>query len=178
MGLLTRDRPRGNEVATDMLRSLAVVLLFVLVAGVWFIFARSRSDPVRTIDYRPELRAARAAAAYHVLAPAGLPASWRPTSARHAVTGRALAFHLGLVTPKGRYADVDESDGPAAAFVQAQLGPRPRPLSTVPVGGGRWQELSGARGELALARLSGDVTVVVHGSAGLDELVRLAAALR
>src|SRR4051794_12019348 len=108
MGLLTRTTPRGQEVAADMVRSLGVVLLFVLVAGAWFIFGRSRPDPVRAIDYQPELRAARAAAPYHVLAPVGLPPSWRATSARHAVGdgGSTLAFHLGLVTPRGRYADV------------------------------------------------------------------------
>jgi hypothetical protein len=180
MGLLANTKTRGNEVASDMVRSIAVVLLFVVVAGMWFLFVRPHPDLVHPIDYGPELRAARSAATYHVLAPVGLPPSWRATSARHERTagGSTVTFHLGFVTPEGRYADLDESNGDAATFVRTELGEHPSALSTITVAGSRWQQLRAAHGELALARQNGGVTVLVHGSAAIAELTRLAGALR
>jgi hypothetical protein len=182
MGLLVGGKRRGTEVVSDMVRSLGVVLVFVFAFGAFFLFGRGHPDPVHVVDYAPELRAARSVAPYHVVAPVGLPPTWRATSARHTTSGtgtqRQVTFHLGFVTPRGGYASVDETNGPAQPLVHDQLGQHPRPLSTVTLGAATWQELRAAHDELALVRTSAGVTVVVHGAAGMGELAALATALR
>ena len=167
-------RRRGQETVGDMLRSLAVVGLGVLLF-IAFI-PRHHHSAVHTIDYSTDLSAARHAANYHVLAPVALPKGWRATSVRiaHDKAGH-VEFHLGFVTPHNQYAEIEESDADVAAFVQQQLGSGTRQVANP---AGQWQELRGAKGELALLSATGQPTVIVTGSAKLPELTTLASSLQ
>ena len=180
MGLLSPNKQRGTEAPGDIVRSLLAVLVVVLVVGVYFLFARPHPDPVHVVAVGPELRAARADAPYRVLAPVGLGDRWRPTSAREDTSrdGSTVAFHVGYVTPKGHYAAVEESNGPAGRVVRDALGSAPIRLSSLPIRGVTWQQVRGSGDDLGLVRVTPEVTVVVHGDAGMDELSTLAAALR
>src|SRR3954452_21270294 len=105
------DKKRGSEVVSDMLRSLAVVL--VVIVPLWFLIPHHTHQHVTVIDYRSELNQARRVSAHTLLAPSGLPSTWRATSVSSSGgSGKPIVFHLGYITPAGDYAAVEESDGP------------------------------------------------------------------
>lgn len=183
-------RRRGTETAADMVRSLGLVLGFVLVllligpARQLILPTGSNATSIKTVDTAGAIAAARSSAGYPLLAPSGLPPSWRPTSARNgggsALGGSGTTLHLGYVTPRRQYLDFEESDAPG--FVSDQLsgggGKTPQSLAPVEIDGTRWQQWRTATGQLALSQTAGRRSVVITGSAGLDELRTFAAALR
>ena len=171
------DKKRGTEVVGDMLRSLAVVI--VIIIPLWLLIPHHTHQHVTVIDYSTELSQARRVSAHPLVAPAGLPATWRPTSVSSSGgSGTPTVFHLGYVTPAGDYAALEESDGPVAAYLVTLEGKTPQSLDSVRVGTASWQQLRGTDGRLALASTATPMTVVVKGTAKLPELETLAASLR
>jgi hypothetical protein len=170
-------RPRGRQTVGDMVRSLAVVLALVGVVVVFYL--AGRPDPVvREVQYADALALARQTATYDVLAPDPLPTGWRATSARARTEGDAATWHLGLVTARGSYAAVEQSDGDRRDFVD-RFADGARPAGTVTVDGVTWDRIEGGEPEeRALVRTSRGVTTLVAGSARWDELRELAESLR
>jgi hypothetical protein len=170
-------RPRGFETAGDMVRSLALVLVVVAVV---FLLA-GRDEPgrkVTALDFTAQLDAARAQAAYDVLAPVGLGPGWKATSARGSTEGTAVTWHLGLVTPADDYAAVEQSDGARSTFLDRFVSGSDR-AGSVTIDGLTWRRLEGGEPERrALLRTSGAATTLVAGSASWGELRRLAASLQ
>ena len=166
---------RGFGSVGDMVRSMAVVLAFVLV--ILWLTPRPRTDPVRVVDYTSALEQARQTAPYDVYAPYGLDPAWRATSAR---TERgpegALMWHLGFVTPGGQYAAVEQSDGPAEAAVRRFSGTAPAVGST-DVAGATWERREDAKSRTLWRRADGSM-LAVTGTAGWPELEQLARTLR
>src|SRR5450432_1616836 len=72
------DKKRGTEVVSDMLRSLAVVA--VVIVPLWFLIPHHTHQHVTVIDYSTELNQVRRVSAHPLVAPAGLPSTWRATS--------------------------------------------------------------------------------------------------
>jgi hypothetical protein len=180
MGLFSANKRRGTEGAGDMVRSMVVVFAVVLVVGVYFLFARPHPDPVHVVDGGPALRAAQSSATYHVFAPVGLGPGWRLTSARDTTDkDHVVGLHLGYVTPRGDFAEVEEM-GPegAGTATTVKLGDHVQPLRPVTIAGTRWEH-DRVDGETVLVRSTDDgATVIVRGDAALGELVTLATALR
>ena len=173
---MARPRIRGFETLGDMVRSLAVVFLFV--AFLLVLTPRRHFDAVKEIDYTAELRAARTSAPYDVLAPVGLPDRWRATSARLEREDDAVTWHLGFVTPQDEYAALAQSDGDPLDFLDRQTNSGTL-LGSVEVDGVQWQRYyRQAKNARALVRTSGEALVVVAGTAQFAELQELAAALR
>lgn len=177
----TAGRRRGRETVADMVRSLGLVLAIVVVV---FLIARppaSTSQRVRVIDYSSDVAQARAAAPYGVLAPAGLSTRWRATSSRAEVpsagTPGPVSLHIGFVTPADAYAAVAESNIEPTTFVADQT-ERAAPDGSEQVAGTTWERRRAEGGALSLVLSGAGRTVVVTGTAGLDELHELAAALR
>ncbi|BEP12217.1 hypothetical protein acdb102_05280 [Acidothermaceae bacterium B102] len=171
------DKKRGTEVVSDMLRSLAVVI--VVIIPLWLLIPHHTRQHVTVIDYSTELSQARRVSAHPLVAPAGLPSAWRPTSVSSSGgSGTPLVFHLGYVTPAGDYAALEESDGPVAGYLVTLEGKTPQSLDSVRVGTASWQQLRGTDGRLALVSTATPTTVVVKGTAKLAELETLAASLR
>jgi hypothetical protein len=174
---------RAGRTVGDMLRSMAVVLL--LIGAVALItFRPSGGDEVRVVDYADELAGARAAAPYAVLAPVDL-AGYRATSVRFDATQDGTVWHLGFVSPLEEYVGLDQTDGPAEAFVDdltegaAQLGGSD---ASVELAGRTWQrydEGGDSEGERVrgLVTETGGATVVVSGTAGWAELEAMATAV-
>lgn len=170
-------KKRGTEVVTDMLRSLAVVA--VVIVPFWFIIPHHTKQHVTVVDYSTALNETRRVSTHPVLAPVGLPPGWRATSVSTSGGGsKPVVFHLGFLTPKGQYAAVEQSDGPAAAYLASLEGKAPRSLAPVTTGPRSWRQLLGADGRRALVSGSGGTMVVVKGTAGLPELSTLAGSLR
>jgi hypothetical protein len=170
-------KKRGTEVLTDMLLSLGVVL--VVVVPLWLIIPHHAKQTVTVVDYSSALSETRRVATGHVVAPVGLPATWRATSVSSSGGGgKPVVFHLGYLTPSNQYVDVEQSDGPSAAFLASLEGKSPQALPPVQVGATSWRQLKGADGRLALVNADDPMTVVVKGTAAPAELAAMAASLR
>jgi uncharacterized protein DUF4245 len=170
------ETKRGRSSAGDMVRSLAVV---VAVIAVVLLLSKGSSDPVTpTVDYTASLADARAQASYPVRAPAGLPKSWRSTSARVTRNGAAVEWHVGFVTPREDYAGLEQSDGPPTEFVGRFADGSDR-SGSVRIGSRTWRRLQGGKPEpRALWLREGTVSTVVAGNASWAELEQLATSLR
>ncbi len=168
---------RGRQTVSDMVRSLLLVMVIVFV--VIALNARDDSgEALRPVDYRGALAQARETAPYAVLAPIGLPDSWVPTSARVDRAGASVTWHLGLVTPAGDYAGVEQSDGDPESFV-SDFAAGGRRAGTVTISGLRWRRVEDGRPEKRALVLDGDaVTTVVAGGASWAELAALARSLQ
>ncbi len=169
---MAEDRTKRG--VRDLILSLAVVGIFVafLVAVAW----RPSPEPVRTVDPTLQLEAARAQADYPVLAPVGLSADWKPTSARFEATQTGSSWFLGYVTPDDQYIAITQTDGDPASFVAEQTldgtadGERT-------IDGQLWRQyVSGEQRSLVTTR--GGATVVVTGTVGYDQLQEFAGRLR
>jgi len=183
MGVFSPNKTRGTEDAGDMVRSIVVVLVVILVVGVYFLFARNHSEPVRVVDSGPQVSAARATAGYHVLVPVALGPGWRVTSARDSVGKRQVTLHLGYLTPQGHYAAVEEA-GPRHPYpkgtVESAVSPakNARRLAPVTIGGEHWQRWQNGRDTTLWHSAPDGAAVTVGGDAPLAELVELATSLR
>ncbi|MEV4741161.1 DUF4245 domain-containing protein [Streptomyces sp. NPDC049555] len=166
-----------TQTIRNMLLSLAVVIP-VAALSYLFIPHDGSGDPVRTIGYRVELDTARRAAPYPVAAPEGLGEGWRATSVSYKAGGKqGSAWHLGFLDPQRQYVAVEQSDGPAPAFVDEVTQRAERTGRTEKIGGAVWQRYEGPKYN-ALVREEPGVTTVVTGSATQERLMEMAAALR
>ena len=171
----------GRLNAANMLRSLLPLVVICLLIVGWMSFRQNGVDPVREVDPSNAVERAAARADYPLLAPAGLPEDYRPTSARTdagtGVEGDPVTLEIGYVTPSGDFAGFVVSDDGRAEPVRRVLDGA-RGEASVDVGGRSWIRSTTARDETALSLREGDVTVVVTGSASDEELARVAASVR
>lgn len=158
-----------------MLLSLGVVFAFIALG--WAAFIPRGGATVRVIDFHAPLQAAQSAAPYKLVSPEGLAQRWRPTSAdsTRPVQG---GFHIGFVTPSDHYAAVEQGAGAPQRVVDAALGVGSVAGESATIEGAKWELRTARDGQRALVRTSGDATVVVVGTAPLEELQQLASALR
>lgn len=180
---------RGPKTVGDMVRSLGLVLAAVVV--LLLITFRPQGRQLQVVDYRAALAQARTGSAFPLVAPVGLPAGWRATSAYFdsparpgGATGAAVAgvtsWHVGFVTPADRYAAFEQTNGIAVSTLRDVLGDPTDTGGTSRVGGATWQRWTNGPGDRrALVRTDGaGVTVVVDGSADWSVLEQLAGSLR
>ena len=136
-----------------------------------------------TVSYAGDLDRLARLAPYPALAPAGLPASWRPVSSGLAVGGGngpgTVTWQLGFMTPDGALAALAESNASAAAFVRRMTNDGTA-LPPADLNGQTWRLSSApARGQRSLYLTSAaGFTVVVTGNASWADLRELAGALR
>ncbi|PRY01919.1 DUF4245 domain-containing protein [Allonocardiopsis opalescens] len=129
-------------------------------------------------DYSAQLAALEMTDPFPVYAPAGLGPEWRPTASRVEGEGEAVTWRLGFATPQLEHASVWQA-GTAAEELVAERLAEPRPDGELNLGGEPWTRyLSGDGQRRALAREAEGVTLVVEGTASLDELAELAGSLR
>lgn len=161
----------------DLLLSLAVLGLVVAVIYV-FVPHDSHADPVKVVSFDVELGQARRDAPYPVAGPEGLGSGWRPTSVTYdASDRRRVTWHIGFVDPQRQYVAVEQSNGPAEAFVsEVTLKSHRDAGATVTVGHRTWQRYSGGR-YAALVSKEPKVTTVVLGTGSDAQLKEMAAAL-
>jgi hypothetical protein len=167
--------------AANMLRSLGPLVLLCL-AIVWFTNLRQQPEErVQTVDPTTTVQLAAARAGYAVQAPAGLDRHYLATSARtnagNARPGGPVTLEIGYLTPSRQYAGLVESDDPGAQPVHDVLDGA-TPNGSVDVAGAAWTRSTTKRGETALSRTAGAVTLLVTGSAPEKELETVVGALR
>src|SRR3954452_11475152 len=171
----------GRLSYANMLRSLLPLVLICLAIVGWNAFRQAPDEGVRQVDPSTTVALAAARAGYPILAPAGLGKDYRPTSARtdagNAAEGDPVTLEIGYLTPSEKFAGFVESDDAKAAPLRAVLDGA-RDQGTEQVGGQTWTRSTTQRGETALSRVVGQVTVVVTGSATDEELRPVAASVR
>ncbi|HEV2344889.1 MAG TPA: DUF4245 domain-containing protein [Actinocrinis sp.] len=180
----SRANSRLKTTVRDMLLSLAVIA--VPIAVVLAIEPSKPGDPVHVIDaasFQTTLSAARQAEPFTVLAPSGLPADWRLTSAYYQPPGATAGdWHVGYLTPSGGYAALEQVTEPLAAFLTDQHSDA-SPNTAAQITGatpGVWQRYTGttpAGLRTIMYYNDSKSTVIVAGSASLTELEQLATAL-
>jgi uncharacterized protein DUF4245 len=169
---------RGNKTIVDLALSL-VVLGFVVFVIYLFIPHDSNADPVQVVPFGVELGQARRTAPYPVVGPEGLGAGWRSTSVTFsAADSKNTTWHVGFVDPQQQYVAIEQSNGPADAFISSvTLHSHPDAGRTVQAGGLTWQRYTGGR-YTALVRKQPGCTTVVLGTAPDSRLTQMAAALK
>ena len=159
-----------------MLRSLAVVMVLVLM--MWFLAQPPDGDEqeLRTVDPAPDV-AAFTAEVPSAPVPAGLPERWRSTSS----TLGADSLRIGWVTPEDEYAEYAASTLPAEEFLPDLTGAKARRVEPLQVDGQTWEQYREADGSVSLVRSYGPTLVVVgskRATADIGELEVLARSLR
>lgn len=171
-----RANRRMRQTVRDMLLSMAVVTgVVVLMVLPW---NRGNPDPVHVIDATPVVQGARSTESWQVLAPQGLPAGWRATSARisTASDGQDIV-HLGYLTPATAYVGLEQSATKALTFVSESTVDG-KQTGTAEVGGRTWQRYEAPDGlHRSLARAADGVTYVVTGTAEWSQLELFARSL-
>jgi hypothetical protein len=175
---------RLKTTVRDMLLSLGAIALPIAV--VLAIEPSKPGDPVHVIDaasFQSTLGAARQAEPFAVLAPSGLPATWRLTSENYQLPGDTAAqWHLGYLTPSGGYASLEQTTQSVTGFLNDQHADA-SPNTAVQVAGATpnvWQRYTGTTpSALRTVLFHADTksNVIVTGSAPLAELEQFAAAL-
>ncbi|MEU5398573.1 DUF4245 domain-containing protein [Streptomyces sp. NPDC005963] len=166
---------RGKQTVRDMVLSMVVI---GAVVGVTYIFIPrdDTKDPVKRVDYTIELVTAQRAAPYPVVAPQGLSKEWKPTSVTYDRSD-SNAWHLGFLDPKREYVAVEQSTAPFDKYVGRVTHRAQDTGETRQVKGESWQIWEGPKYD-ALVREHQGATTVVTGTAPLDRLAEMAAALK
>lgn len=177
-------KSRLKTTVRDMMLSLAVIAVPIAVALA--IKPSKAGDPVHVVDaasFQTTLGAARQSEPFTVVAPSGLPAGWRLTSAYYQPSGAMAAdWHLGYLTPGGGYATLEQTTEPLVSFLNDQHSDA-SPNTAVQIPGATpdvWQRYTGTTPtglRTILFHTDAKSTVLVAGSASLAELEKLAANL-
>ena len=171
-----RASKRLRQTVRDMVISMLVVSgAVVLLVAPW---NRSTPDPVRVVDPTSVVQGARAAESWPVLAPQGLPSTWRCTNARisTAADGQDVV-HLGYLTPSTTSAAIDQSATKQLTFVR-EITLDAQPSGTAQIDGATWQKLETSDGKRrAYVREADGATYVVSGGASWADLTTFADSL-
>jgi hypothetical protein len=166
-----------------MLRSLAFVLLSVVVLFGGFLFVAYRYHGAGSLnrvddDLAGEIPIARLQAPFPFLAPVGLPHAWAPTSVSwiQGGAGAPAVFHVGWVTPKQKFLDLEESSGEIGPLL-AGYEKSPVPDGTAVVAGVTYQVSRSTDGSLTYQSVVGIRHLGVTGGAGKAEIEQLLTSL-
>lgn len=186
VGVAQTGRPRKPPATPgDLIRTLAVILIPLLV--ITFFFTRNLDDaPVTVIDYRSLLAKARQEAPYPVLAPTGLPTSWRATQAVWVPKGDPYLngepsarnlWELGFLSPEDVFIAVNQGDLQPGDFIDDKTR-EGTPDGTSEVNGQRWERrVSPDERTRSLVLASPKVTTIVVGDVSYEGLEAFASTL-
>ena len=178
-----RTRSRLRTTVRDMVLTMALIVVPILLVF-WLMPAntpKTAVTPVSSADYQAMLTAARSQLPFEALSPTGLSGSWELTSDEYDPAGdTAATWHLGYLTPAGKYAEFEQISESVAQYLGAQSSDATQ-AGTVTVAGAQWQHYTGTTPsalKTLLFRQTGTSLEVVAGSATLAELETLAGSLR
>jgi hypothetical protein len=173
-----RAERRMRQTVRDMLLSMLVVgAVVVLLVAPWN--WGSGSDPVKVVDPTSVITGSRASFDWPVLAPVGLPPTWRCTSARVdlAADGESIV-HLGYLSPSTTYVGLEQSPTKMLTFVRDQTVSGVA-NGSVTIRGETWDRYESPDGaHRSLVRTADGVTYVVSGQADWPEIEAFTASLR
>jgi hypothetical protein len=154
------------------------VIPLAAIVIVYVVLTQPSKQPINTVNPRPDFRYASSQAGVTYPRPAGLPEHWRATHSDVSRSGNGpVRLEVGYLTPRNEYAQLVESTRPVGQLLKKTVKGR-KAQGNLSVDGRNWARYRTGRGEIALAAAVGKVSVVVTGSAELDELRTLVGALR
>jgi hypothetical protein len=160
-------------------RDMVISMIVVGGAVVLLVLPFNRPTPtIVTVDPAPVVASARDTFAWPVLAPEGLAATWRPTSARFDTAADGLGvLHLGYLSPSTYYVGLEQSATKETAFVRdVTFGGVSQ--GTTEIGGVTWERQESADGgRRSLVRRADGAIYVVTGPADWAEIDAFARAL-
>jgi Protein of unknown function (DUF4245) len=189
VGMVCEDkdmaRTTRQATASDMIRSLALIVLPLIVIAV--IFTNVPDDhPVKEVDWKPVLTAARDQAPFDVLAPANLPEGWRATRVNWVPLGKPYfngeasprnLWQIGFLTPDDVYIDLNQGDAQPQEMVDQQSREGTPDGSSV-IAGQTWQRLVSPDSRTRSLVLHGpEATVVVSADLPYEALEAYASTL-
>ncbi|MER5770710.1 DUF4245 domain-containing protein [Streptomyces sp. NPDC001985] len=166
---------RGRQTIRDMVLSMAAI---GAVVGTIYIFLPNddNGDPLKRVEYRLEQVTAQRAAPYPVFAPQGLPKEWKATSVSFRGS-ESDAWHLGFLDPQKQYVAVEQSTEDPKKFIPRVTHQAEDTGRTERVGAEVWQRWEGGKYDALVREEKGGATTVVTGTAPLERLAEMAAAL-
>lgn len=178
-------RTKKPATTGDMIRTLLVIV--VPVALIMIFFSRTLPDyPVQEVDWRPVLAEARKSAPYPVVAPEGLPDTWRPTKVVWVAKGNPHLngdasvrnlWELGFLDPHDIYISLHQGDARPELFVDDVTRQGYADGQSV-VGGQTWvRYLSPDERTRSLVLSSPKVTTIVVGDTTYEALEAFAGTL-
>ncbi|MFJ9628523.1 DUF4245 domain-containing protein [Streptomyces sp. NPDC101175] len=164
-----------QKTVRDMVLSLGLIVIAAAIVYV-FIPHSDHAPDLKRVDYRVELLTARRAAPYPVVAPQGLPKTWKATSVRY--DGAAFdTWHLGFSAPDGQYVQIEQSTQKPADFVDTASQGASATKTTQTIDGRTWTRYTGGRYDALVLADKGSTTVVA-GTGSFTQLTEMAQALR
>lgn len=166
----------AGKSARDMVLSMILVMAAGLV--IYLFIPHSGGNGVHPVEYNSALQSARRVAPYPVLAPEGLPKGWNATSVQYdGADARNAQWTLGFIDPAGQYVAIQQSNGPAAAFLAGVTTNGVKQPGTSTVGGSVWSHYQGDRYR-ALVLQTATGTAAVTGTESFADLEKFAATLK
>ncbi|GII77762.1 hypothetical protein Sru01_27440 [Sphaerisporangium rufum] len=157
--------------------AFAVLLCLAIVGVLLLIRPIQAPEHIPKVDYTISLANVRRAAPYEVRVPKAVPAGWVPTSST-VETSPHVTWRLGFATARRSHAMLAQSDEPGHEFAN-RMANSDKNTGSRQIGGATWQErFRPDKKQRSLVSIGPDVTVVVTGLAGWDELAQLAATLQ
>lgn len=156
----------------------ALLACFIVVAFLYVVTWRPKSETARPVEYTPQLVEAKKLAPW-VLGPSPMPSGWTVTSVEFRAPEQSpMTWHLGVVTSGKKYVGLEQSNVTGSRFQSDELG-RTSDDGTSTVEGVTWQRktLLDRQKEQALVLVGSGVTTIVTGNAGYPALEEFAATL-
>ena len=172
-------RHRSNQTLLNLVvalvASLGIVLFLVVVV------VRPDQATIASIDYQAVAADAQGATTEPLIAPE-LPPGWTSNSAQYGQKSEVLDWYVGFVTPTTQFIALDQGIEANPTWLAGIL-ENAKSTGAVSIGGLDWaiydQRTAKDPGNFAYAMsaVSGDSTIVLHGTAPTDEFQLLAGAI-
>lgn len=166
--------------SANLVRSLlaiiaAMALLYLMVPRV-----NSVSGP--PVDVHGEAVAAAELSGWPLVEAVGLPAGWKPTSARYVrSTSELMTWHAGYQTPEGTYVAIEQTMDPTAKWIGAQTS-RAKPSGTIEAAGKTWtryiRDYKVQNSLLYKPMAPGELTWLITGDASFEDMAAFATYLQ
>jgi hypothetical protein len=172
MSRVSAQPSRYNRSFGGMTGALIVTVLFVVAFVAWRgLFRADTDDTPQAVDWKDSVQVAERAG-LRVVHPRELPAGWTATSADLVATGDTR-WGLGVLTDEGDFVGIRQEDTSVDDLVRLYVDEKAEPGDDAEVASevtDTWQTWSDAGGDHAYATELGDESLLVYGSAPVEDL--------
>ena len=170
---MSEQPSRYTRSFNGMVGALIVTILFVLAFVGWRALFRDDVDNgAPTVDWRESVELADGAG-LAVVRPRELPAGWQATSVDLVATGDDPRWGLGVLTDDDEFIGIRQQDASVDDLVELYVDEEPEQGDEVTVRSdvaSTWQTWSDDGGDHGYSTELGDETVLVYGSAPVEQI--------
>lgn len=173
MDPVSEQPSRYTRSFNGMVGALIVTILFVLAFVGWRALFRDDVDAVApTVDWQESVQLADEAG-LAVVRPSGLPEGWQATSVDLVAVGDEPRWGLGVLTADGDYIGIRQQDMSADDLARRYVDEEPVEGDEASVASdvaSTWQTWSDDSGDHGFSTELGDETLLVYGSAPVEQI--------